>query len=256
MRHPIVFVTDYGREDAYAAALTGAAWRVDPDARCVEGTHGIPAGDVLGGAYHVHALALAFGEGVVLCAVVDPDVGTARRAIAIEVGGIRCVAPDNGLVSYLWADALPRSRRAVRIDIPVEASPTFHGRDVFAPSSARLAAGRSLEDLGEAIDDPLIRSDAFAEHAGNRLTGRVVVVDHFGNAITSIRTADIGSRSVRAVSWPGSTGVGPVTTYADIDDGPAALIGSAGHLEVAARGRPVSSVGGPGLGDTVIVELA
>jgi S-adenosyl-L-methionine hydrolase (adenosine-forming) len=102
VRQPIVFVTDYGRDDAYAAALTGAAWRVDPHAVCLEGTHGVPAGDVLAGAYHLKALALAFADGAVFCAVVDPDVGTDRRAIAIEVGRIRCVAPDNGLVSYLW----------------------------------------------------------------------------------------------------------------------------------------------------------
>jgi S-adenosylmethionine hydrolase len=256
VRHPIVFVTDYGRDDAYASALTGAAWRVDPDARCVEGTHGIPAGDVLGGAYQVKALALAFGEGSVLCAVVDPDVGTARRAIAIEAGGVRCVAPDNGLISYLWAEAVPASRRAVRIDIPFDTSKTFHGRDVFAPAAARLAAGGHLEELGEPIDDPLLRPDVFAEHLGPTLAGRVVVVDHFGNAITTVRAADIGSGSIRSVSWPGFAGVGAVSTYADIDGGPAALIGSTGHLEIAARGGPVSTVGGPELNDAVIVELA
>lgn len=256
MRDPIVFVTDYGRDDAYAAALTGAAWTVDPEARCVEGTHGVPAGDVLCAAYQVKALALAFGKGAVLCAVVDPGVGTARRAIAIDAGGVRCVAPDNGLVSYLWEEAVPVSRRAVRLDIPAGASPTFHGRDVFAPAAARLAAGGHLEELGEPIDDPLIRSDAFAEHMGSRLAGRVVVVDHFGNAITTIRSADVGSRSIRSVSWAGSSGIAPVTTYADIDDGPAALFGGAGHLEVAARGRPVSHVGGPALHDAVIIEMA
>jgi S-adenosyl-L-methionine hydrolase (adenosine-forming) len=256
VRHPIVFVTDYGRDDAYAAALTGAAWRVDANARCVDGTHGVPAGDVLGGAYQLKALALAFGEGAVFCAVVDPGVGTGRRAIAIEAGGIRCVAPDNGLVSYLWEEAAPALRRAVRLDIAAGASPTFHGRDVFAPAAARLAAGGNLDELGEVIDDPLIPSDAFAKHTGLTLEGRVVVVDHFGNAITTIRSSDLGTLSIRLVSWPGSAGVGAVTTYADIEDGPAALIGSAGHLEVAARGRPASSVGGPALGDAVTVELA
>lgn len=255
MRQPIVFITDYGRDDAYAAALLGAAWRVDPDARCVEGTHGIPAGDVLAGAYQVKALALAFGEGTVLCAVVDPEVGTSRRAIAIEVSGIRCVAPDNGLAAYLWAEAAPASRRAVRIDIPRGASTTFHGRDVFAPAAARLAAGGDLEDLGEAIGDPVVLSNAFAERTGTTLVGRVAVVDHFGNAITTVRATDIGSRSIRSVGWPGGASVDGVTTYADIHDGPAALIGSAGHLEVAARGRPVSTAGGPRLGDAITVEL-
>ena len=96
MRQPIVFVTDYGRDDAYAAALIGAAWRVDPHAICVEGTHGVPPGDVLAGAYHLKALALAFNGGAVFCAVVDPGVGTERRAIAIEAGDIRCVRRTTG----------------------------------------------------------------------------------------------------------------------------------------------------------------
>jgi len=254
VRQPIVFVTDYGRDDAYAAALIGAAWRVDPHAICLEGTHGVPPGDVLAGAYHLKALALAFADGAVFCAVVDPEVGTHRRAIVIEVGRIRCVAPDNGLVSYLWDEAAPALRRAVRLDIPVDASPTFHGRDVFAPAAAQLASGVRLEASGEPIDDPFVLADAFAVPLGTGLRGRVAVVDHFGNAITNIRAADIGDASIHSVSWA-SGAAHMVSTYGDIGHGPAALIGSAGHLEIAGRGRPVGDVGGPRLGDPVAVEL-
>ncbi len=141
MRQPIVFVTDFGRDDAYAAALIGAVWRVDPHAVCVEGTHGIPPGDVLAGAYQLKALARAFSGGAVFCAVVDPGVGTERRAIAIKVGQVRCVAPDNGLISYLWEETPPDDRWAVRLDIGLDASPTFHGRDVFAPFAAHSPRG-------------------------------------------------------------------------------------------------------------------
>lgn len=253
MRQPIVFVTDYGRDDAYAAALTGAAWRVDPHALCVDGTHGIPAGDVLAGAYQLKALALAFSEGAIFCAVVDPGVGTDRRAIAIEVGRIRCVAPDNGLISYLWDEAAFAS--AVSVDIPPDAAPTFHGRDVFAPIAAQLASGGRLAAAGEPIDDPIVLADAFAERIGTGLQGRVCVVDHFGNAITTIRTADIGPATVRSVSWQGGACAGLVTTYADIGPGAAALIGGAGHIEIAAGGVPVALAGGPKLGDAVFVEL-
>jgi S-adenosyl-L-methionine hydrolase (adenosine-forming) len=254
VRQPIVFVTDYGCDDAYAASLTGAAWRVDPHAICVDGTHGVPPGDVLAGAYHLKALALAFAEGVVFCAVVDPGVGTDRRAIAIDVGRIRCVAPDNGLISYLWDEAAS-FRSAVALDIPLDAAPTFHGRDVFAPFAAELASGGRLEAAGEPIEDPIVLADAFAERAGSGLSGRVIVVDHFGNAITSIRGADIGEATVRSVSWQGGAVAGLVTTYAEIGQGAAALIGSAGHVEVAAQGVPAASIGGPKLGDAVFVEL-
>ncbi len=140
MRQPIVFVTDFGRDDAYAASLIGAVWAIDPNAICIEGTHGIPPGDVLAGAYQLKALARAFSGGAVFCAVVDPGVGTERRAIAIKAGRIRCVAPDNGLVSYLWEETAAEDRWAFRLDVAPDASPTFHGRDVFAPFAAQLSS--------------------------------------------------------------------------------------------------------------------
>ena len=256
MRQPIVFLTDYGRDDAYAAALTGAALRADPSAICIEGTHGIPAGDVLAGAYHLKGLARAFAAGAVFCAVVDPGVGTDRRAIAVEAHGIRCVAPDNGLVSYLWAEAPTTDRRAVRLETPSGAAPTFHGRDVFAPAAAALASSTGLEALGASISDPIVLDDAFPQRTASGLAGRVIVVDHFGNAITTIRATDLAATGVGTVRWPGGSCRGLVTTYADIDGGPAALFGSAGHLEVAGGGRQAASVGGPRLGDTVVVEFA
>jgi S-adenosyl-L-methionine hydrolase (adenosine-forming) len=255
MRQPIVFVTDFGRDDAYAAALLGAAWGVDPRAICVEGTHGIPPGDVLAGAYQLKALARAFTAGAVFCAVVDPGVGTARRAIAIKAGKLRCVAPDNGLVSYLWEETAAEDRWAVSIDIPGDASPTFHGRDVFAPFAAELSSRERLDPAGDLIDDPVILAGAFARRDGPRVTGRVAVVDHFGNAITTIRASDIDGATAHTVSWPGGEARGLVTTYAQID-GVGALIGSAGHLEVAGRGSGAAAVGGPRAGDTVEVELA
>jgi hypothetical protein len=256
MGQPIVFVTDFGRDDAYAAALVGAAWRVDPAAICVEGTHGIPPGNVLAGAYQLKALARAFSGGVVFCAVVDPGVGTERRAIAIRAGNVTCVAPDNGLVSYLWEETAPEHRRAVRLRIPAAASTTFHGRDVFAPVAAALASEARFDDAGDPVEDPVILSGAFAAREGTRVTGRVAVVDHFGNSITTIRAGDIDDAEVHGVTWPGGSTRGLVTTYAFITEGPRALIGSAGHLEVAGRGIAAAAVGGPRLGDTVEVELA
>jgi S-adenosylmethionine hydrolase len=192
----------------------------------------------------------------VFCAVVDPGVGTERRAVAIKVGTIRCVAPDNGLVSYLWAEASPDDRWAVSLDIPPDASPTFHGRDVFAPFAAQLSSKERFDLAGDLIDDPAVLTGAFAVRNGKRITGHVAVVDHFGNAITTIRTADIDGARVGAVTWPGGGSRGLVTTYAGIDAGPAALIGSADHLEIAARGMPAEAAGGPRRGDAVEVELA
>lgn len=245
MRPPIVFVTDYGRDDAYAAALTGAVWRVEPRAVCVDGTHGVPAGDVLAGAYHLKSLAAAFGAGVVLCAVVDPGVGSERRAIAARAGGVVCVAPDNGLISYLWAEAPLDERLAVVLDTPEWASNTFHGRDVFAPAAAQLVAGARLTNIGEPIDDPVLLPQAFAARDTDGFRGRVAVVDHFGNAITTVRARDLRGVVVRGVRWDGGGTDSLVRTYDEIDDGVAALIGSMGHLEIAASGAPAAARGGP-----------
>jgi len=188
--------------------------------------------------------------------VVDPGVGTERRAIAVKAGRIRCVAPDNGLVSYLWEEAAPNDRWAVRLDGPLDASPTFHGRDVFAPFAAQLSSRERFDVGGDLIDDPIILAGAFSWRVGARVTGCVAVIDHFGNAITTIRAADIDGASVRSVTWPGGSTAGLVATYAHIDAGVGALIGSAGHLEIAARGTAAAASGGPRLGDTVEVELA
>jgi S-adenosyl-L-methionine hydrolase (adenosine-forming) len=144
----------------------------------------------------------------------------------------------------------------VRIDIPPDASPTFHGRDVFAPFAAELSSKERFDVGGDLIDDPVVLAEAFASRAGTHITGRVAVVDHFGNAITTIRAADIGGAAVRSVTWPGGRSAGLVATYAHIAAGPGALIGSAGHLEVAGRGLRAQAVSGPRVGDTVEVELA
>ena len=218
MRQPIVFVTDYGRDDAYAAALTGAAWRVDPHAICVDGTHGIPPGDVLAGAYQLKALGACVRRGAVFCAVVDPGVGTERRAIAVEVGRIRCVAPDNGLVSYLWEEAPATSggRSAST------SRSTRHPPSTVATSSPRRRAagvGGRLEAAGELIDDPIVLADAFAERAATGLTGA-----SWSSITSATRSPPSGMPTSGGVGALGELAgwrvPGLVTTYADIDAGP------------------------------------
>jgi hypothetical protein len=226
-------VTDYGLEDGYAAELWAAAWSASPGVRCIDGTHLIPAGDVLTAAYRCKTLARAFGPGSVICAVVDPGVGGDRAAVAVECDGVACVAPDTGLVSYLWLEA--RQRQAARLITPAGVSPTFHGRDLFAPVAALIAAGRSLAGAGAPIDTPHLREELTPVADGDRLRSLVVSVDHFGNCITGVRLSDVGERRIASLSWPGGESDRVVTTYAEIDGTVAALWNSSGHLELAAR---------------------
>ena len=233
MSGTLIFVTDYGLEDGYAAELWAAAWSASPGVRCIDGTHLIPAGDVLTAAYRCKTLARAFGPGSVICAVVDPGVGGDRAAVAVECDGVACVAPATGLVSYLWLEA--RQRQAARLITPAGVSPTFHGRDLFAPVAALIAAGRSLAGAGAPIDTPHLREELTPVADGDRLRSLVVSVDHFGNCITGVRLSDVGERRIASLSWPGGESDRVVTTYAEIDGTVAVLWNSSGHLELAAR---------------------
>jgi hypothetical protein len=249
----LIFVTDYGLEDGYAAELWAAAWSASPGVRCIDGTHLVPAGDVLTAAYRCKTLARAFGPGSVICAVVDPGVGGDRAAVAVLCDGVACVAPDTGLVSYLWMEA--RQRQAVRLTTPAGVSPTFHGRDLFAPVAARIATGSALGGVGEPIDAPDLREELTPVADGDRLRSLVVSVDHFGNCITGVRLSDLGGRRIASLSWPGGESDRVVTTYAEIDGAVAVLWNSSGHLELAAREASASERAGVRTGTPITVVL-
>jgi S-adenosylmethionine hydrolase len=250
----LVFVTDFGLEDGYPAEMRAAAWAAAPSVRCVDGTHMVPPGDVLTAMYRCKTLARAFGPGSVLCAVVDPGVGSGRDAVAVECDGVLCVAPDTGLVSYLWIEAT--ARRAVRLETLATVSSTFHGRDHFAPVAARLAAGADLAGVGTPVSSPHLRAGTVPVAEGRLLRGQVVCVDHFGNCITGIRDRDAAGTQVAVVTWPGGGTRHVVGAYAQIGAGLAALWNSAGHLEIAAREASAARLAGLSVGAPVAVEVA
>ena len=189
------FLTDYGLEDGFVAACHGAAARIAPAARIIDITHLVQPGDVRRGAA-VLAQTVAYLPPAVHVAVVDPGVGTARRAIAVSAGDSILVGPDNGLLS--WAIAALGGKEAVQLTNgelwlhPVSA--TFHGRDIFMPVAAHLAAGLELAAAGEQISlDDLVALPAPTSrlHDGSA-EGEVMSVDRFGNVQLSIPAADAG----------------------------------------------------------------
>jgi S-adenosyl-L-methionine hydrolase (adenosine-forming) len=181
----LTLTTDYGLSDGYAAVLHGVVGRRAPWVRTLDITHLVPPGDVARGAA-VLAQTVPHLPPAVHLAVVDPGVGTARRAIAIEAPGGMLVGPDNGLLPAA-ADALGGVRRAVHLTEPAwfgaAMSRTFHGRDVFAPVAARLAAGAPLAEAGPTVDAAsLVRLPEAAWHTGDGyLEAEVVTVDQYGN---------------------------------------------------------------------------
>ena len=186
MTRPIVFLTDYGRSDAFVGICHGVMARVAPDARVIDLTHAVPRQDVLRGAMDLARAVPYMPADAVYAAVVDPGVGSDRRAVAATAGASLLVGPDNGVLSIAW-DALGGLSDAVEITNPdVVLSPvsrTFHGRDVFAPAAAHLALGVPLTELGPPIDpDALARLDLPQPEVGTtRIHCTVLAIDRFGN---------------------------------------------------------------------------
>ena len=236
--------------------MKGVILTICPSARLVDLTHDVAPQDVLGGALTLESAAPFFPAGSVHLAVVDPGVGTARRALAIRAGGSYLVGPDNGLFTFAlespgWTAV---SLSAPEYRLP-EVSRTFHGRVVFAPAAAYLGAGVPLPRLGSAVADPIRLALPACHQDGEWLVGEVLAVDRFGNLVTSIPGRRIGALSGRGtpfVEVAGRPVGGLVDAYAEGGEGtPAAIVGSTGRLEIfvkagraqrlldAGRGAPV-----------------
>ena len=245
---PIVtLLTDYGSADGYVGEVKGALLRVAPHLTLVDVTHEIAPGDVAAGAYILGRTWRAFPEGTVHLAVVDPGVGTARRAVALQVSGHSFVAPDNGLLSTVAAPGA----EAVALTVPDAAAPTFHGRDVFAHAAALLATGSPLGTLGEPAGD-LARLEAPPlRRVAKRLIGQVIHVDRFGTLVTNLPPAELPKRVV-VIAAGREIPLG--STFGDVASGTlVAFIGSGGTLEIALRDGRADRTLGLGRGDEVSV---
>ena len=196
----ITFTSDYGLEDHFVGVCHGVMARVAPGARVLDVSHAVGAQDVRQGA-RVLAEAVPYLPRAVHLAVVDPGVGTGRGMVAVEAGGQVLVGPDNGLL--VWAaEALGGPGRVVALENPAyrlePVSRTFHGRDVFAPAAAHLAAGVDPGELGPELDPAgLVRLERPAARVdGDRALASVVAVDHFGNLALDLRRHDLEGAGV------------------------------------------------------------
>lgn len=263
-RAPVLaFATDFGDGDAYAASLKGVALTLCPRARIVDITHGIEPGDLLGGALVVEEARRWFPKGTAFVVVVDPGVGTDRRAVAARSGGQFFVGPDNGV---LWPciAADPGARvheiRSPAFRLPA-VSETFHGRDVFTPAAVRLASGRRLESAGPRVEDPVRLPGFEADRRGGSLRGQVLRVDRFGSLVTSVTRRDLDMAfdetpfSTLDIRVGGRRVDETARTYGLARPGvPFALLGSGGRLEIAVRDGSAAAALSCGRGMPVTVE--
>jgi S-adenosylmethionine hydrolase len=255
----ITLTTDFGLRDPFVAVMKGVILGICPGARLVDLTHEVDPQDVLGGALAVEAALPYFPPGTIHLAVVDPGVGTRRRGLAVRSGDAYLAGPDNGLFTFAF-------RSAGWVAVALEAadyrlapvSHTFHGRDVFAPAAAHLAAGVPLERLGPPVNDPVRLRWPECRPDGDGLAGEVITSDRFGNLVTSITAAALRrvGRDVR-ISVPEACREvgGVVSAYADGPEGePAAIVGSTGRLEIFVRNGSARGVLGAERGTAVRVR--
>ena len=255
----ITLTTDFGTRDAYVAQLKGVLLAGCPGATLIDLTHEIEAQDVSGGALFLAAAIPLFPEGTIHLAVVDPGVGSGRRAIALQAGGQTLVCPDNGLATlYLRERRLEVAHEIANQELlraPI--SSTFHARDVFAPVAAHLACGGVLEELGPAVAELVTLDVPSARMEGGVVRGEVQHVDRFGNAITTIRSSDLVAMQRPIVHAAGRELGALRRTYADAGLGEAlALVGSADYVEIAVRDGSAARQLGLRRGDPVEVREA
>ena len=231
----ITLLTDFGTADGYVAEMKGMLLTELPTATIVDIAHDVPAHDLDAGRLAIARYWRRFPRGTVHIAVVDPGVGSARAAIAVESEGRFLVGPDNGLLSP--ALLIPAAR-VIRLDIPTQASATFHGRDVFAPAAARLAMGTDLHAIGTDYPTPMIRRTPEPQRGPTgELVGQVLTIDRFGNAVTNL----VGMRGASVVAEGRELPL--KRTYSDLDPGQAgAVVGSTGLIEIVVREGRASDV--------------
>jgi S-adenosylmethionine hydrolase len=257
---PITLLTDFGNADYFVAAMKGVILSYNPDAQIIDITHEVPAQDIEAAAFTLLAAHSAFPSGTIHIAVVDPGVGSSRRAILIQTAGQFFVGPDNGIFSYVCEQSKPQIFHLNNPEYfrhPV--SDTFNGRDVFAPVAAALSVGLAPKKLGVEVDDyvhlPALRAETSRDGA---ISGRLIHIDRFGNCVTNITANEISEKMI-------GKGIRLTIGEHQVDafhrffaeeqraNEVFCVWGSAGFLEIAARNNSAAKLLKAKRGDRVVV---
>lgn len=248
----ITLLTDFGTRDGFVGAVKGVLAALAPGIIVDDISHDLPAGDIRTAGQALSRYWRRYPEGTVHLVVVDPGVGTGRRALACSAAGRFLVAPDNGVLTPVLATSGSRCFGIEGSAHPAPISPTFHARDVFAPVAAVLASGSPLSLVGPVVDDPVVAPEPEAMRMGETGRGAVVGVDRFGNATTNLPGGWAEHRSVVEVAGLRLVVRG---TYGDVASGDAlALVDSEGWIEVAVRDGSAADLLSLGAGTPVVLN--
>lgn len=248
----VTLLTDFGLTDSYVAEVKGVILSREPGAILVDVTHNIGSGDIRAAAYILGRTWFRFPDGTVHLAVVDPGVGTSRSALALRARNHYFVGPDNGLFTPVLRDT---EVTAVALPTPASASPTFHGRDLFAPAAAALAGGADLSSLGQSFSGIPERLAYTAPRQEDKtVVGEIVYIDRFGSLITNLTPELVPPSATFEVE---DLDLGPLKrTFNDATTGELlAYVGSGGAIEIAVRDGSAASLLGVGVGGRVRARL-
>lgn len=261
--HPLItLLTDFGLRDGYVGVMKGVIYRIAPTVQIADITHAITPQNVMEGSLILSRSYRYFPPGSIHLAVVDPGVGTHRRPLAAQIGQHFFICPDNGLLTPVLAEAekagLPI--HLVHLDQPrfwlPQISTVFHGRDIFAPVAAHLAAGTPLKDLGSPLTDPRRLELPRPQPILGGWQGQVMIVDRFGNLSTNLERALFGEHQPKQVAIAGRVINGLVSTFGDRPAGElVALFGTENELIVSVVNGSAAAETGARVGDTVTVTL-
>lgn len=250
----VALLSDFGLADHYVGVMKAEILRRAPSARLIDLTHGIAPQGVRQGSFYLEQSLQSFPRETIFLCVVDPGVGSARRAVAVRAGEFYFVAPDNGLIATA-VEGLGGASEMVELSLPQDSSSTFHGRDVFAPAAGLLAGGKKFTALGEPCENltqlsslPTIKTESSLEVA-------VLFADHFGNLCLNLR---------RSEGWPPLIAGAELEvegekipfgrTFSDVDPGKSLLLwNSSNYLELAVRDGNARKEWGFGDGEFVVI---
>ena len=256
-------LTDFTDADGYPAIMKGVMLGLAPDLQIIDLSHSVPHQGVMHAALLLGRSAPYFPAGTVFVCVVDPGVGTQRRGIIARLENQYFVGPDNGLISFIYRNALAKNApvRIFSLENPAymlnPVSFTFHGRDVFAPAAAHFLNGTPLVDFGAEVTDPVLLDLPEPVRTETGWEGEILHIDAFGNLGTSIRVEHLAHNEKITIILCGQTVRGLLTTFGEGRQGElAAIIDSDGYLAVCVVNGNARKELNAHVGDSVLVSFS
>jgi S-adenosylmethionine hydrolase len=260
----ITLLTDFGTQDYFVAAMKGVILSLNPAVQIVDITHEVPPQDIEAAAFNLLACYRDFPSGTIHVAVVDPGVGSSRRAIVIECANQLFVGPDNGLFSWICEREGKHKARHVTNEafLREHVSTTFHGRDVFAPIAAHLSHGTAPDELGALVLNMVSLDGLDPKVTNDGVEGRIIHIDRFGNCITNLTADHFGGRLGAGASL--NVNQQRVTGFREFfsqtkprsDEKIFMILGSAGFIEIAAQNASAASLLNVRRGDRVALAVS